>query len=275
MTTPNKAICHISFYKFVQIPQVDELITELKLRCQPLLGIILVASEGINGVIAGSAADVDAFEHALHHDPVFESRFSDVVFKRTWCEKRPFSLMKIHKKTEIVALGVDGIEAVGKPGVQLNPEQWRELMQRDDVIVIDNRNSFEYRLGHFKNAIDPGVCHFRDFPEYIDTHIDEWKNSGKKVAMYCTGGIRCEKTSAWLESRGLPVYQLEGGILNYFQSLPDANKEWDGECFVFDNRIAIDTHLNETNTTIDDVYDEDLDGKWRVDRARRLSGNAK
>ena len=271
MTTNNPSICHISFYKFVKILRVDEVVECVRQISFELTGSILIAEEGINGVIAGSVEQVDAFETALKTNPVFDNCFADMVFKRSLCSKLPFGRIKVHKKAEIVALGVDGIETVGKPGIQLTPEQWRALLQEDDVVVIDNRNSFEYRLGHFKQAVDPGVTHFRDFPAYIENNLEQWKTSGKKVAMYCTGGIRCEKTSAWLEARGLPVYQLEGGILNYFQQMPDAEKDWQGECFVFDNRIAIDTKLQETGLRAEDVYDETQDGQWRLQRAKRLS----
>jgi len=138
------------------------------------------------------------------------------------------------------------------------------------VVVIDNRNSFEYRLGKFKSAIDPQVANFRDFPNYVEATAQAWKAQGKRVAMYCTGGIRCEKSSVWMREQGLDVFQLEGGILNYFQSMPDAEKDWDGECFVFDNRIALNTKLQETDTTLEQVYDAEPDGQWRIARARRL-----
>ncbi len=265
--------CHLSFYKFVQIEDPDAIVDRFRDITEHLTGSLLIAQEGINGVIAGPVAQVDSFEHALRTDPELKGLFTDIVIKRTLCSTLPFGRMKVHKKPEIVALGVEGIQAIGKPGVQLSPAQWRELLNEDDVVVIDNRNSFEYRLGHFNKAIDPKVSHFRDFPEFIEHNLDTWKSSGKKVAMYCTGGIRCEKTGAWLQERGLTVYQLEGGILNYFAQMPDADRDWTGECFVFDSRIALDTHLNETSTTLEDVYDEELDGKWRVERARRLSGD--
>ena len=138
------------------------------------------------------------------------------------------------------------------------------------MVLLDNRNSFEFRLGRFHNAIDPQVTNFRDFPNYVSAHIDEWKRDGKRVAMYCTGGIRCEKTSAWMQDMDIPVYQLEGGILNYFKAMPDAARDWEGECFVFDNRIALDTKLTETDTTLEDVYNDEPDGEWRLARAKRL-----
>ena len=135
----------------------------------------------------------------------------------------------MHKKGEIVALGVPGVTGVAPNpdrSRHLSPQAWRDLLAQDDVVVIDNRNSFEYRLGRFQNAIDPKVDNFRDFPSYVQAHADQWKAEGKKVAMYCTGGIRCEKTGMWMENLGLDVYQLEGGILNFFQSLPDADRDW-------------------------------------------------
>jgi UPF0176 protein len=158
------------------------------------------------------------------------------------------------------------------PDTHVSPQRWRELLDDPDTVVIDNRNSFEYRLGRFRNAVDPGVANFRDFPRYVKAHAPQWQAEGKTVAMYCTGGIRCEKTSAWLQERGVAVLQLEGGILNYFAQMPDAERDWDGECFVFDNRIALDTQLRETGTTAEQVYAGDPDEAWRLRRAQRLAG---
>jgi UPF0176 protein len=179
--------------------------------------------------------------------------------------------MKVRKKREIVPLGIDNVDVSHCKDADVSPEQWRELIQQDDVVLLDNRNSFEFRLGRFKNAIDPDVHNFRDFPDYVLAHVDNWKRDHKKVAMYCTGGIRCEKTTAWMRDMGVPVFQLEGGILNYFKQMPDAEKDWDGECFVFDNRIALDTKLHETDTTIEDVYSDEPDAEWRINRAKRLA----
>jgi UPF0176 protein len=159
--------------------------------------------------------------------------------------------------------------------VSLNPQAWRELLASDDVVVIDNRNSFEFALGRFKGEIDPQVAHYRDFPKFIEAHLPIWKAEGKRVAMYCTGGIRCEKTAAWMDNLDTTVYTLEGGIINYLaqtKDLPDAEQDWQGECFVFDNRIALDSKLAETDTDIEDVYDEQRDGAWRIERAKRLAG---
>jgi UPF0176 protein len=263
-------LLHTAFYKFVRLDDADTVVERLRELTQDLLGSILVAEEGINGVLAGNPAVVDMFEHALREDPLFAGRFSDIAFKRSACKTAPFARIKVHRKSEIVFLGVDNVDAVGKTGIDVSPHAWRELIAQDDVVVIDNRNSFEYKLGKFRNAIDPGVDNFRDFPKFIEDHVPEWKEQGKRVAMYCTGGIRCEKTSAWMLDMGLPVYQLEGGILNYFQQMPDADKDWEGECFVFDNRIALDTHLQETSTTPEEVYGGAPEWEWRLQRAKRL-----
>jgi UPF0176 protein len=269
----DEMLCHSSFYRFVELHDPDGIVARLRELAKNLYGSILVASEGINGVIAGTAKAVDAFEHALLHDPGFASVFTDMPFKRSACTTRPFARMKIHKKPEIVALGLPeaiGVDAIRRHEKQISPQQWRELIAQEDVVVIDNRNSFEYRLGRFKGSVDPQVSNFRDFPKYIEANADSWRRAGTRVAMYCTGGIRCEKTGAWMEKLGLDVYELEGGILNYFQVMPDAQQDWEGECFVFDNRIALDTALKETDTTLEDVYGSDPAEQWRLQRAKRL-----
>jgi UPF0176 protein len=240
---------HIAFYKFAKLADADAVVTVCRELTHDLLGSILIADEGINGVLAGEAAALDHFEHALKTDPRLDGAFSNIVFKRSACKTAPFARMKVHRKSEIVFLGVDNVDAI-------------------------SRNSFEYKLGKFKNAVDPGVDNFRDFPKYIEEHVPEWQASGKRVAMYCTGGIRCEKTSAWMLDMGVPVYQLEGGILNYFLEMPDAEKDWEGECFVFDNRIALDTKMQETDTTLEDVYGGEPDWEWRLQRAKRLDADS-
>ncbi|MNR82285.1 putative rhodanese-related sulfurtransferase [compost metagenome] len=265
---------HIAFYKFARLADAEAVVTVCRELTRDLLGSILIADEGINGVLAGSAAALDSFEQALRSDPRLGGAFSNIVFKRSACKTAPFARMKVHRKSEIVFLGVDNVDAIGRTGIDVSPQEWRELIAQDDVVVIDNRNSFEFKLGKFKNAVDPGVDNFRDFPKYIEDHVPEWQASGKRVAMYCTGGIRCEKTSAWMLDMGVPVYQLEGGILNYFLEMPDAEKDWEGECFVFDNRIALDTKMQETDTTLEDVYGGEPDWEWRLQRAKRLDADS-
>lgn len=257
---------HIAFYRFIALDDVDAVVRRLRALTAALSGSILVAPEGMNGVLAGPAPALDAFQQALMRD----QRWRGMAFKRSACTTAPFARMKVHAKAELVFMGVNDIDASIPSGIAVSPQQWRELIASDDVVVIDNRNSFEFRLGRFNHAIDPQVANFRDFPAFIEANAPDWQAAGKRVAMYCTGGIRCEKTSAWMQEMGIPVYQLDGGILNYFQSMPDADKDWQGECFVFDNRIALDTRLQETGTTLEQVYDGEPDGEWRLQRARRL-----
>ncbi len=266
-------LCHVAFYRLIKVADPPALAEHLRGITGALTGAILVAQEGINGVLAGSEAALQEFIDALAQDP----RFVDMPYKRSRCSTPPFARMKVHTKPEVVAVGLPP-EAASLPpgGVTLSPQAWREFIAQDDVVLLDNRNSFEFKLGHFQGAIDPGVNHFRDFPAYVQAHATQWKQEGKRVAMYCTGGIRCEKLGGWMQhGLGLDVYQLEGGVLNYFQALPDADKDWAGECFVFDNRIALDTQLNETATTAEQVYlvegsDADPHNAWRLQRARRL-----
>ena len=268
---------HIAFYKFAALADPDAVVARLRALTTDLLGSILVASEGINGMLAGTPPQLDDFELALQNDAAFEGAFKGTVFKRTECVTAPFKRMKVHAKKEIVPLGVDGVDAAGRTAdierTNVSPKAWRELIKQDDVVLLDNRNSFEYRLGKFEGAIDPGVVNFRDFPEYVKSHAAQWKADNKKVAMYCTGGIRCEKSSVWMQDLGLQVVQLEGGILNYFKEMPDASQDWQGECFVFDNRVALDTHLCETATTVEQVYANEPDGEWRLARAQQLDAD--
>ncbi len=264
--TGSNLLLHSAFYRFVKLTDPDEVACWLRNLSLNVLGSILVAPEGINGVLAGSAHALNVFEREL----VGDNRFAGIAFKRSHCTTPPFARMKVHCKSEIVSIGVP-IVGVGSPaGTRVNPQAWRELMAQDDVVVLDNRNAFEFRLGRFKSAINPDVENFRDFPEFVKAQAPAWKAAGQRVAMYCTGGIRCEKTSAWMQGLGLNVYELDGGILNYFQALPDAQREWEGECFVFDNRIALDTQLQETATTAEQVYADSPEDAWRLMRARRL-----
>lgn len=267
---------HIAFYRFCRIDDPRALAENLRQITTGLLGSILVATEGINGVLAGVATGLDAFERAISDPQYCNGAFVGLPFKRSSCRTAPFARLRIHHRDEIVAFGIVAdkptLEVSNKSqnGTNLNPQQWRALMASEDVVVIDNRNSFEYRLGRFKNAIDPQVHNFREFSRYIEAHAPAWQAAGKRIAMYCTGGIRCEKTIAWMQKFNLDLYQLEGGILNYLQTVPEAQQEWEGECFVFDNRIALDHRLHETDTTAEQVYADPIDF-WRLARARRLA----
>jgi UPF0176 protein len=237
---------HDAFYRFTTIQNPDKLCQQLEALCLEagVLGTILLATEGINGMLCGTASQLQTVRDVLEAD----SRFAGLFYKRTKCSQQVFKRLKVRVKPEIVPLGIDGVDTQTHKGQDVSPLEWRELLKRDDVIVIDNRNAFEFEIGHFKGAINPDVEHFRDFAAYLDAHLPEWQAQNKTVAMYCTGGIRCEKTTAWQAARGFHILQLEGGILHYFQSLEDADQDYDGGCFVFDAREVLDTKLEEVKS---------------------------
>ena len=268
-------LVHTAFYRFTPLADAAAAAATLRELAQKLFGAITVAPEGLNGAVAGTPAAVLAFEAALQRADVLGGAFSGMPFKHSACITPPYARLKVLLKPEIVALGLPGAENLPLPNADddshLSPQQWRALLQRDDVVLLDNRNHFEFRLGHFKGAADPEVRHFRDFVAYVETHAPAWREAQRPVAMYCTGGIRCDKTAPWLRSLGLQVLQLDGGILNYFQQVPDAELDWQGECFVFDRRIALNPALQETPTTAEQVFDEADPGEgWRLARAKRL-----
>lgn len=234
---------HDAFYRFHSVTDPDLLAKQLEAVCvnAGVLGSILVAAEGINGMLCGSLEALRTVRDALEGD----ERFAGMLYKRTACSDQVFKRLKVKVKLEIVPLGIDGVDASAPHKRDRSPFEWQALLERDDVIVIDNRNSFEFELGHFRGAINPNVEHFREFAAFMTDHLPEWEAQGKTVAMYCTGGIRCEKTTAWLATRGQTVLQLEGGILNYFQQIENADEDFDGACFVFDARETLDTRLQE------------------------------
>ncbi len=238
-----RMIWHDAFYRFVKITDPEALVETLETLCREagVLGSILVAQEGINGMLAGTEEQLTKVHDWLEGDP----RFAGMMVKRTQCSELPFKRLRIKSKKEIVPLGLPDVDAASKTGINVSPKEWRELIKRDDVVLLDNRNSFEYTHGHFKNAVDPGVKYFRDFANYMKDHLAQWQAEHKTIAMYCTGGIRCEKTTAWLADKGVQVYQLEGGILNYFKEIPDAEQDYEGTCFVFDERRELTTRLEE------------------------------
>jgi UPF0176 protein len=234
---------HDTFYRFFPVADPNLLAQQLEAVCvgANVLGSVLVATEGINGMLCGSLEGLRTVREALEAD----ERFAGMLYKRTACSDQVFRRLKVKVKSEIVPLGIDGVDASAPHDRDRSPLEWQALLGRDDVIVIDNRNRFEYELGHFRGAINPNVEHFREFAAFMDGHLPEWEAQGKTVAMYCTGGIRCEKTTAWLATQGHSVLQLEGGILNYFQQIGAADQEFDGACFVFDARETLGTHLQE------------------------------
>jgi UPF0176 protein len=255
-------IVHSSFYRFTPLADPAGFAAWLREAAAGLGGTVIVAAEGLSAAVAGPRDTLAAFEADLVRQP----GLAGLHFKHNPCERSPFSRLKVSVKPEIVAFGIPGVSGEDR-GTHVSPQRFRELLDDPDTVVLDNRNSFEFKLGRFRGAIDPGVAHFRDFPAYVEAHRDAWQ--GKTVAMYCTGGIRCEKTAAWMQERGLKVAQLDGGILNYLESFPDAARDWQGECYVFDKRIAIDAAGRETGTTAEDVFTDPADA-WRLNRAKRL-----
>jgi UPF0176 protein len=276
---------HSAFYRFVPVadPVAAALVVRQLAQTCAVQGAIVLAPEGISGAVAGARPGIAQFEATLQDSSCLGGALQGMAFKHSHGQTQPFARLKVSVKPEIVALGLPNAdtdadtdsEALLAPNEHdnshLSPSAWRALLMREDVVVLDNRNHFEYRLGHFKGAVDPHVHNFRDFVAYVQAHAPTWVQQGRPVAMYCTGGIRCDKTAPWLKSLGLQVMQLEGGILNYCQQFPNDSEDWWGECFVFDNRIALDAQLRETTTTAEQVFDATrADEAWRLQRARRL-----
>jgi UPF0176 protein len=225
-----------ALYKFAKLPDYKELQPGLLDFClaQDIKGTLLLAEEGINGTVAGSRQGIDALISYLKSDP----RLADLEHKESYAEEAPFYRMKVRLKKEIVTLGVPGIDPNYKVGTYVAPEDWNALISDPDVVLIDTRNNYEYDIGTFKGALDPHTTTFREFPEYVANNLDPAKH--KKVAMFCTGGIRCEKASAFMMEQGFEeVYHLQGGILKYLENVPEEESLWQGECFVFDQRVAV------------------------------------
>jgi UPF0176 protein len=227
-----------AFYKFVEIDDAGALQEELRAACErrALKGTILIANEGVNATVSGTGTDIVAFIDALRADP----RFSDLTTKFSIADGHPFQRLKVKIKPEIVTLGLPNVRAFAETGKRVDPEDWNALISDPAVLVIDTRNDYEFEIGTFEGACNPKTRAFRDFPEFVERELGN--DRSKKIAMFCTGGIRCEKASAWLLSEGFAnVYQLDGGVLKYLERIPAAESMWRGECFVFDERVAL-TH---------------------------------
>ncbi len=233
----------VSFYRFVDLEDPKALSTTLQSLCDEnrLLGTILVADEGVNGTLAGSREAVEAIftwlKDTLDLEEPIEARWTDAA-------EAPFRRMRVRLKQEIVTLGRADIKPQNSTGKHVSPNEWNELIDDPDTLVIDARNHYEVEVGTFPNAIDPGTDSFRQFPEFAEGLTDADKK--RPVAMFCTGGIRCEKASALMLDLGFKeVNQLQGGILNYLEQVSSDDNRWDGECFVFDSRVAVDRDLAE------------------------------
>ncbi len=231
-----------ALYKFVTLANYQALREPLLDECieAGTRGTLLLANEGINGTIAGSRQAIDRVLAYLKADP----RMADLDHKESCSDHIPFYRMKVKLKREIVTMGVPGINPNENPGSYLEPSEWNALINDPEVVVLDTRNDYEVGIGTFKGALDPHTVTFREFPAYVREHLDPAKN--KKIAMFCTGGIRCEKASSFMLNEGFAeVFHLRGGILKYLEEVPEADSEWEGECFVFDNRVAVNHQLEK------------------------------
>ena len=234
---------NIAGYKFEQLDSLDTLIPEFQKKCDELelKGSVYLSPKGINFSISGTEANIEQYINFMESD----SRFLNIPLKRTYSETQPFRRMKVRLKKEIISLGRDDIDPRELTGEYVTPQELLSMYENnEDVVVLDTRNEYETRVGLFENAVDLQLDTFRDFPKAIEQLPEEYKD--KQIVMYCTGGIRCEKASAVMLKAGFTeVKQLEGGVLDYFKET--GGKYWNGDCFVFDERVALDTELNETD----------------------------
>lgn len=231
-----------ALYKFVSLPNFEAIRQPLLsvMETSGIKGTLLLAQEGINGTVAGTQGAIDALL------TWFEAQdgLDKIVTKLSFDDEMPFYRTKVKLKKEIVTMGVEGIDPRKVVGTYVKPKDWNALISDPDVILVDTRNDYEVQIGTFKNAINPVTETFREFPEYVKQNLDPAKH--KKVAMFCTGGIRCEKSTAYLKEQGFDeVYHLEGGILKYLEEVKQEESLWEGECFVFDNRVAVNHSLEK------------------------------
>lgn len=229
-----------AMYRFARLEDFTDLRAPLHrvMLDNQVKGTLLLAREGINGTIAGSREGIDAVLGWLRND----DRLAALEVKESYTEDNPFYRTKVKLKNEIVTMGVEDIDPCHIVGTYVKPSDWNALISDPDVTVIDTRNDYEYQIGTFKGAINPETDAFREFPRYVKQNLNPQKH--KKVAMFCTGGIRCEKSTAFLKQQGFEeVYHLEGGILKYLEEVPQEQSLWQGECFVFDNRVTVNHQL--------------------------------
>jgi len=235
-----------ALYRFVRLDDFAALRQPLYDFClmHEVRGTLLLAQEGINGTIAGQPDAVRQVLARLRQDP----RLTALEHKESWADQQPFYRLKVKLKREIVTMGVPTIHAETQAGTYVAPQHWNDLIQEPDVVVVDVRNDYEVAIGTFANAVNPKTASFTEFPQWVQEQsrpgglLD--KAANKKVAMFCTGGIRCEKSTAYLRSQGFDqVFHLQGGILKYLETVPEAHSRWQGECFVFDERVAVGQNL--------------------------------
>jgi len=235
-----------AFYQFAALPDFRELREPLRAICAglKLKGSVLLAHEGINGTLAGPADGIDALVEQLRHGALFDGRLNNLELKFSDAAEMPFGRLKVRLKKEIVTLGDADADPTRQVGIYVEPAAWNALIDAPDTLVIDTRNAFEVAMGTFEGALDPKIASFGQFKDFAARHLDP--NKHRKIAMFCTGGIRCEKASAHLLARGFAqVYHLKGGILKYLENVPEAESRWRGACFVFDERVALGHGLQE------------------------------
>ncbi|WP_440637805.1 oxygen-dependent tRNA uridine(34) hydroxylase TrhO [Bradyrhizobium sp. PUT101] len=246
MSDPNSATKVAALYQFVALPEYRELREPLRAFCAglKLRGSVLLAQEGINGTVAGTPEAIDAFAHELAHGDMFGGRLDKLELKFSTAEAMPFGRLKVRLKKEIVTLGDETVDPTRQVGTYVDAAEWNALIARPDTLLLDTRNAFEVAMGTFEGAIDPGIKSFGQFKDFAAIELDPARH--RRIAMFCTGGIRCEKASAHLLARGFAeVYHLKGGILKYLEEVPEAESRWRGECFVFDERVALGHGLRE------------------------------
>lgn len=242
MSTFDKPIIVAAMYKFVTLNDFRDLREPLLQFCldQDVKGTLLLAEEGINGTVAGSREGIDALLAYLRSD----DRLSTLDWKESYHDEPPFLRMKVKLKREIVTMGVSGIDPNKVVGTYVKPKDWNAVVDDPDVVLIDTRNDYEVEIGTFRGAQDPKTVTFKEFPQWVRDNLDP--STHKKVAMFCTGGIRCEKASSFMIQEGFDtVYHLEGGVLKYLEEVPAEDSRWDGECFVFDTRVAVNHNLEK------------------------------
>ena len=241
-----------AFYQFAALPDFRELREPLRAVCAGLglKGSVLLAHEGINGTLAGQPEAIAALVEELQCGALFRGRLDNLELKFSHAAAMPFQRLKIRLKKEIVTLGDSHTDPTRQVGVYVDPADWNALIAGPDTLVIDTRNAFEVAMGTFPGALDPGIRSFGQFKDFAARHLDPAKH--QRIAMFCTGGIRCEKASAYLLARGFAqVYHLKGGILRYLEGVPEAASRWRGECFVFDDRVALGHGLRQRRTEQD------------------------
>jgi UPF0176 protein len=246
MTTMSYKVA--AFYQFAPLPDFRDLREPLRALCSDLglKGSVLLAHEGINGTLAGSPEAIDQFVGALRHGDLFGGRLDRLELKFSSTALMPFGRLKVRLKKEIVTFGDATADPTRQVGAYVGPKDWNDLIAAADTVLIDTRNAFEVAIGTFEGAIDPAIASFGQFKDFVARHLDPRRD--RKIAMFCTGGIRCEKASSYLLAQGFAeVYHLKGGILNYLEHVAENESRWRGECFVFDDRVALGHGLRERN----------------------------